>query len=80
VIVPAAEACALYEQKCRFIDEKALNVAERDLFERLTLTFGKGVLNARVEFHARAAPLPAQSMRRRRKNRQLANPRPWVAP
>lgn len=43
--VPAAEAFALYERNWRFVDEKNLLPAERELIERLARTYGGGLLN-----------------------------------
>jgi hypothetical protein len=43
--IPAADAFSLYERNWRFVDEKTLLPAERELIERLTQTHGAGLLN-----------------------------------
>ena len=43
--IPAADAFALYERNWRFVDQKTLQPAERELIERLTRTHGAGLLN-----------------------------------
>ena len=43
--IPASDAFALYERNWRFVDEKALEANERKLIERLTRTYGSGLLN-----------------------------------
>lgn len=43
--IDAEEAFALYEANWRFVDGEALTIQERKLIERLTKTYGKGVLN-----------------------------------
>jgi hypothetical protein len=42
----AAEAFALYEGNWRFVDEAALEPAERELIDRLALVYGNGVVHA----------------------------------
>ena len=43
--IPARDAFALYERNWRFVDENALEPKERKLIERLTHTYGSGLLN-----------------------------------
>jgi hypothetical protein len=43
--IPASDAFALYERNWRFVDEKTLEANERKLIERLTRTYGDGLLN-----------------------------------
>ena len=43
--IPASDAFALYERNWRFVDERTLEPAERELIRRLTRDYGGGVLN-----------------------------------
>jgi len=43
--IPASDAFALYERNWRFVDEKTLEPKECRLIERLTRTYGGGLLN-----------------------------------
>jgi len=43
--IPASDAFALYERNWRFVDANALESKERKLIERLTRTYGGGLLN-----------------------------------
>jgi hypothetical protein len=39
------DAFALYERNWRFVDVDALTAAERELIDRMTEQYGKGVMN-----------------------------------
>jgi hypothetical protein len=43
--IEEGEAFALYERNWRWIEQDNLSINERQLLERLTHTFGHGVLN-----------------------------------
>lgn len=44
-VVREDEALALYERNWRFVDQRALEVNERNLIDRLVRDHGHGVLN-----------------------------------
>ncbi len=44
-LVEEEEAFALYERNWHFVEEEKLSLNERQLIERLTTLFGKGVMN-----------------------------------
>jgi len=44
-LVEEADAFALYERNWHYIDQASLSPHERELIERLTRTFGQGVMN-----------------------------------
>ncbi len=43
--ITGEEALGLYERNWRFVDEKALLPHERDLIDRLTCEYGRGILH-----------------------------------
>ncbi len=44
--IEAQEAFALYESRWRFIEPASLTPSERELIQKLTATFGRGLFNA----------------------------------
>lgn len=44
--LPARQAFALYEREWRFVDERALTPAERQLIDRLAARYGAGFIHA----------------------------------
>lgn len=44
--LPARQAFALYERQWRFVDERTLTPAERQLIDRLAVRYGAGIIHA----------------------------------